>query len=304
MENKLDVVICVRDREQDRAERCVRWLRKCDNIKNIFVVDNSIKKPLTEIEGAELIRLEYDGLWNKSWVLNRGIKLCKSKYIMTIDVDILLSESILNKIIKFLDENTLIFNKNIKRIKQFNVSEDYEDMLKKSEPWFTDPIKNLYNEANGGIQVMPLEWIKSVNGYDENAGLLWGGMDNRIWEQALMDKKVVINLNDPMLHVEHINKEENLDEDTRRFGTMCRNLKKLYLNSKIRGNSIKNETLWGDKIPNDGFMHWLTQNELDKEDAYLMKETQKYSSLGFDYFLYNNIPVKIEKDDKSMPSNN
>ena len=291
-----DVVISVRDREQERVQRCVKYLRKCPNIKNIFVMDNSLTKPLTSIEDAEVIKLEYYGFWNKSWVLNRGIKLCTSEYLMTIDCDIILSEEILTKIVDKLDKDTVIFNKNIRRLKQFNVSEDYSEMLSKSYPWFEDPFYNLYNEANGGIQVMPLEWIKKVGGYDENAGLLWGGMDNRIWEQATMDKKVIININTPMLHIEHKNKEDNLNNENKHYAEICRSLKRIYLKSLINRNDIVNDSNWGNEQPNDEFMKFLTQNELDKETEYLNHEIKKNGSLGFKEFAFNNMIVKIDKE--------
>lgn len=291
---EIDVVICIRDREQERVERCVKYLRKCENIKNIFVMDNSLVTPITPFEGAEVIRLEYSDYWNKSWVLNKGIKLCKSQYIMTIDVDIILSEEILNKIVDFLGERNVIFNKNILRLKQFNICEDYQTMLKSSYPWFPEAKKRVYHDANGGIQVMPLGWIESVNGYDENAGLLWGGMDNRVFEQAVLDGMSVIDINIPMIHVEHKNKEENLKDEDKNFALTCRGLKRLYLDGMINMNKIENLEEWGGEKPNDNFMRKLTENEIDKNEEFLKKETNKYKSLGYKGFVYNGAPVYIE----------
>lgn len=260
----LDVIISLRDREQERVERCVNALRQSKHINEIYVMDNSLKTTITPIKGAKIIRLDYSGYWNKSWVLNKGIKLSKADYIMTIDVDIILSEEHLDLINKYLDKNTVIFNKNVKRLNPEFISKNYKKMVANSYPWYDNPRSSVYHEANGGIQVFPTEWIKSVNGYDENAGLLWGGMDNRVFEQAIMDGMVVVDINKTMVHVDHPDKEDSLDVKDRYYGKICRELKLPYLNDLIAKKQIKNSENWGGDIPNDGYMRKITEEKIKK----------------------------------------
>lgn len=305
MKKTIDVVIPIRDRDQERVEKCVKHLRKGDYLKDIFLVDNSLKTPLKEIEGATIIRVEYDGLWNKSWLINLGIKKCTSEFLMTLDVDILLNTEILEDVQKFVDKDTVIFNKNVRRIEPYFYSEDYEEMVGDSKPWAKNLVEQVYTQANGGLQVMAIEWIKRVNGYDENAGLLWGGMDNRVAEQAILDGRRIIDLNLPMLHLEHPKKEKNLEDAQQRYGLICRSLKRPYLNDLISKAQVKNLEGWGGGKPNDELMRELTDTELKKENDELEAEVKKATLMGNTTFNYRGQKFNIQKDEtKNIPVTN
>jgi len=249
----IDFVIAVRNRENIRIQRCIDSFKKY--AINIFVVDYGSKKPV-KVKNATIIRYDKSRIWNKSHALNLGIKQCTSNYICTIDCDILLNEELIKEIIKNLSTTNAIFNTNVLRVDMCNYSNDYNDMLSKSRLWFSENIRsNLYSAANGGIQVLPREWLYKIGGYDEGLGLYWGAMDNRIYEQAKLENMSIIDLNIPMLHMEHTNtKESQLPPEEVEFANYVRAYKIQYLRKLIEENSILSFRSWGGDYPNHDWM--------------------------------------------------
>ncbi|GEM_PF-2193823 len=256
MENKsIDFVLAVRNRENERIQRCINSFKEIAN--KIFVVDYNSDKPI-KLKDCEIIRKEGKEykIWNKSYALNCGIKKSEADYICTIDCDMILTKDILNAIEKEINENTVIFNTNVCRIELKDISEDYEKMIKKSKPWFEEnPRNNIYSSANGGIQVFPRKWINLIGGYDEGIGLYWGAMDNRLFEQAKMDGMTIIDLNIPMFHQEHSKqKEANLPKEEIEFAEKVRLFKIGYLKQLISEGNIISKRSWGGDKPNHEWM--------------------------------------------------
>lgn len=259
--SNIDFVMCIRDRDNSRIQRCIDSFKKYAN--KIYVIDyNSKVKP--NIKYAEVIRYDdkvVNKIWNKSYALNLGIKKCKSDYICTIDCDMILNKELLDLMINSLDKDTVIFNTNVRRIDIKYLSNNYDEMLYKSKLWFEKGSRgNIYSSANGGIQVFPREWINEIGGYDEGLGLYWGAMDNRVYEQAKGLSMTVIDLNIPMLHQEHKKtKESNLDKEEMDFAQKVRAFKIGYLNElMIKRNFISNRN-WGGKEPNHNWMIKLVE---------------------------------------------
>ncbi len=71
---KIDFVLAVRNRENERIQRCINSFKEIAN--KIFVVDYNSDKPI-KLKDCEIIRTTESKIWNKSHALNLGIKKVK-----------------------------------------------------------------------------------------------------------------------------------------------------------------------------------------------------------------------------------
>jgi len=276
---KVSFVIGVRDREQERIKRCVNSL-KSPITKEIIIVDYGSKKPVKQIKGTDIIRVNTDNIWNKSHALNIGIKAAKGKYIATIDCDIILTKNFFKEINKLLKKDTFIISLDVRRIDLIglrgNIPERYIKYF--SKPWAEINRKIIYqnHNANGGIQLFSKEWIEKVRGYDENL-IYWGGIDNDLYERALMDKLIIINLNKTIYHQEHEKKKELiLDDPNERIKASEIRMNKIeYLENKMKNNEIVGNKIWGiiDDPQQSYFLGGMEEIRKGKEN--LIKEIKK-----------------------------
>lgn len=293
-EKKIDFCIAVRNRENNRIQRCIDSFKEYAN--KIYVIDYNSKKPV-KVKHAEIIRCN-EKIWNKSNALNQGIKRCEADYICTIDCDMILNEKLLKSMKENLNPKTLILNTNVRRIDLNQISKDYKDMLSKSRVWFETRTRgNIYSSANGGIQIFSKKWIYKIGGYDEGLGLYWGAMDNRIYEQAKGLGMTVVDLNIPMLHQQHKSEKElNLDKKEQEFAQKVRAFKIGYLNKLISKNEFISYRTWGGIKPNHDWMIELVK-EWDKQVIF----DRNYSDTKIKVYIsiitnYNYVPTYFALD--------
>lgn len=298
MKGKIDFCIIVRDRSVARVQRCVNSLKSHQYTGEIIVCDYGSKKPF-KLHNARVIRYSENDCWNKSHGLNLAIRSGKSPFVCTVDCDMILSPKHLDLIYEHLGEDRLIINTNVRRLALGDISDDYDEMLEKSTPWFGINRGQIYSAANGGIQCFSRKWINKVCGYCEGLGLYFGAMDNRIYEQAFMTGLRVINLNLPMLHQEHDKrKEDNLPEEEREFAKKLRAFKVKYLEKQIEAHSWKNRSVWGKEKPNQDWIIKLVNSEevkAEKSRARIQKIVQKALKLGKTEVMINGKKFKIHE---------
>ena len=251
--DKIDIIIPVKDRDKERIQLCINSLSGLP-MGEVIVVNYGSKvfEDMVIKSSIPLRAIHYDKnpIWNKAHALNLGIKSTKSKYIMTVDCDMILNKELKERIVKNLGENNFLYNTNVRRIHPANISLDEETNFKKSRPWFGNNRNQFYSKANGGIQIYSRDFINHVGGVDEDFGVYFGAMDNRVYEQACMALMNVINLNFPMLHQEHENKkEDNLPEDERELAELTKIIKSQELNNLIEKNSYVRKKPWGEDKP-------------------------------------------------------
>ena len=245
---KVDFVISVRDRENERVQRCINSL-KSKLTGNIIVVDYGSKQPV-KVKGCKIIRVKNKNtkVWNKSHALNIGIKECTNEFIATIDCDICLGKKFLSKCRSYLKQNSFVYSRFVRRIVgevfDWNVSE------KKIESISTDWLGKNQGSAHlavGGIQIFPKWWIDEVRGYDENL-IYWGGIDNDIHERAMRTGLIIIDLNEIIFHQEHEKiKEYNLETPEEiKYAIAERNKRRLYLVYKWQNNINIGPNIWGE----------------------------------------------------------
>jgi glycosyltransferase involved in cell wall biosynthesis len=277
MKNMISFIIPVRDRDNIRIQNCVDSLIS-EITEEIIIVDYGSKEPIKDIKNARIIRYDKNEIWNKPHAINIGIKVAKSEYISSVDCDMIVSPDFIGEARKHLNGNEFIYSINVKRVNWADVSKDFDEMLKKSFPWSADANgrHSIVHNANGGIQIYPKKWISDIGGTDESL-VYWGGMDNDVFERAILSGLVVINLNKPILHQEHeFKKEENLPVVDRARALRLRMHRMKYLEEMMmNGNFIRNNGHWGEDTPNqDKFL------EIEKK---LIEEEKRIESMKKSY---------------------
>lgn len=153
---------------------------------------------------------------------------------------------------KYINPNSFLYSINVRRIELQDVSDNFNDMLLKSSPWNDSKGRySLIHNANGGIQIYPKDWIAGIGGADESL-IYWGGMDNDVFERAIMSKMATVNINIPILHQEHkLKKEKQLSGADRINAIFAKIPKAEYLNKMLKeGKYIRNDMKWGLQKPN------------------------------------------------------
>ena len=294
---KIDFVIPVRDKEIGRIKKCIKSI-KSEYTGDIYLVDYGSIKPI-KIKDKQVTVIRYDGnkYFNKSHALNLGIKQCKNQYIATIDCDIILSDGFIEKAYQYLIDNVLIISRNIRRVDMEYTNNNFDIMWKYGRGWTKDG--KWATHAVGGIQMFSKKWIHKIHGYNENL-VLMGGMDSRVFDQAIMDFIPVIDINFPIIHQEHRNiknRQFNNISDTFKLDILFK--KAAYLNMLKKTYCINNKGKWGEAIPNQ---YMFLNTKKNKEDKKLILVKKKYNNAFIDavksgkkYFMFDNKKIEVFK---------
>ena len=267
---KIDFCIPVKDKEIWRLRNCINSI-KSDVTGEIYVIDYGSSKPIKlKMKGVEVIRYDKNKYFNKSHALNLGIRRCKSDYIATIDCDTLLCDGFLDKVKDHLIGDVLVISRNLRRVKKEYLKNPFEIMWKYGTSWAKSGI--WANHAVGGVQIFSKKWMHKIHGYNENL-VLMGGMDTRVFEQAIMDSIPVIDINLPIIHQEHDKiKNEQFESMTKniKFDIIAR--KAEYLERLKKTYKIKNYGSWGGEFANQNKFI----GDTNKREKRLSIEHKKY----------------------------
>jgi len=217
---QISVIIPIRGRN-DRLYEIINRLDH-DIVGEVIIVDYCSDEPIKfHNEYSRIVRYDKHGPWNKAHAINIGVKSAKFDYIMTLDADILLGPSFLDKLKSKLSLDAFIYTNKVKRIKKEDLRTIWKTNMQKSFPWHqnTNIRTEAFNLATGGFQCFPKKWFERIKGLDENL-VYYGGMDNITIIDARNTGMNLIILNETILHLEHENqKEMNLPKDERKFAT-------------------------------------------------------------------------------------
>lgn len=241
----IDVIIPIKDRDHERLMLCIEHLREFLLINKIIVVDYNSKEPVWAPEElrVEIIRTNHL-TWNKAHAINLGVKKSSADYIMTVDCDIIVTEELFPLIGRSLALNNFIVNTNVRRIELNQVGE-FKDMLQKSKPWFENGRNQLFNLANGGIQIYSRKFYDLVGGIHEGLGFYSGAMDNFMFYLARINGLNTVDLSMPIFHIEHEKKKElnfDLTKEEQDMALAFRQYKAMYLETMINNGVYKNES--------------------------------------------------------------
>jgi glycosyltransferase involved in cell wall biosynthesis len=247
-ELEIDFIIPVRDRDVERLKRCVNSL-KSQWTKRIIVVDYGSKEPI-KLDGVEIIRVEREKypIWNKSHVLNIGIKKSSANYVGTVDVDIVIGPSFIAKVLarRTIEEPEFFYCGNVMRIEPRFLDKGipHEVLKNFAKTWDGGQLRN--NGAVGGIQIFPREWIFKIGGYDENFKY-WCGPDSDMLLRAVrsigsthMDAEIIY-------HQEHERKKwENLEDPNEiEEAKLAQKKANDYMWESIKFGVERNDNNWG-----------------------------------------------------------
>ena len=219
-EKLLTIIIPVRNKDLLRIKRCISFLklasRGYEEHIRILVVDYGSENIICskDIYDTTVLRLDASE-WNKSHLLNYTIKGIKAQYIMTLDVDMLISKEIFQEIMKPLlyypkGYNCFIVDTNVRRIQLKDYSTDYKKMVTKSLPWNKENKGQYFSPAVGGIQVFSKKFWEEVGGFPESLGKFWGCEDSFMFVVARIRNLNIIDISFPLLHMNHKTPNETI----------------------------------------------------------------------------------------------
>lgn len=270
-ERIVNVYIPIKNRDRTRLLRCIKSIKNCNFIYQIVVIDYGSDKPIKPIKGVEIVRSEMK-VWNKAHALNLGITQYPNNFIMTLDVDMLLSYEHLEQIRKNLKCDNFIVDTNVRRINPKEVTKDYNQMVTKSKPWSKEFNRTqFFNLANGGFQVYSRYFYKNMNGIQESLGLYHGCVDNVPFFRAKMWGLNIVDVSYPLLHMEHtLQKEQHYSQSEQEIAKKYREFKSNYLDFMIAMNIKINPEKYGDEFPHTDLFYQFkkelgTQSEMVQE---------------------------------------
>ena len=220
--NDITVVIGVKNRGDYRLVNCLKSLRGQaypENLIKIIIVDydsqiNYAEKfeRLCDRFDAQYLRVENRPVWSRSKSLNIGIKLAKTKFILTSDVDIIFAPNYIQEAIVELKRNPFqyILSKVMDLPKEAVASEieastDYYQLRQLSQyrgdREENKQVKGFFGKGINLSYAYIYQWLR---GYDERLSV-WGGEDNDLIKrfELLGIKMVDLSAKTSYLHQWH-----------------------------------------------------------------------------------------------------
>jgi hypothetical protein len=196
-----------------------------------------------------------DLIWNKALCLNIGIvnSSQKSKYIATLDMDMVYSDLVFQKCVDLLENDSSDSGVVLSRTFSLNEEKIDRDFSHSHFQSLRDNGTFLNLSGNGGIQFFRREWLFKARGYDERFSL-WGGIDNEIVKRVLYDggKEYWISKDESEIYLIHLSHKKFLIPGVSR--KFISNYKKqnnvpIYKNDR---SVIRNKKSWGNHIEAEG----------------------------------------------------
>jgi GT2 family glycosyltransferase len=188
----LTVVIPIRDRFDFRVAHTLGGIRAQtypqDRIHIVVVdygsqPDNAARiRRLAEEARADYRYLPQTGLWNRSHALNIGIKACRTKYLQTLDSDVVLPGNYLEEAVRELQADPL----QVVSAPLLDLPEAENDYLEQTPPGRLDSARLMAAAkartsglTHDSMHVTLTYVLQQIRGYDETY-YLWGTDDNDI----------------------------------------------------------------------------------------------------------------------------
>lgn len=181
---KLSIIYCFKDRNLARVKRSISSLHpqlgSNDEIVFVDYGSNSKIKGEVEIYLQNFLRIKYiyveaqGRLWNRSHALNIGVKNAVSEYVMMADIDLIFSQSFLNKL-KSQFQTADLVNYQCHYLPQ--KFKKYDQLFKKPSKYAKRYKKS--TQEGLGLMAVKKSLFEEVNGYDEYYRV-WGMEDNDI----------------------------------------------------------------------------------------------------------------------------
>lgn len=254
MSTTLTVIIPIRNRTGPRLENCLRSLRAQvsgrtgdgpllgDAVEIILSDYGSDPEPAAEIRtlgaqyGAQVVRTDTTGLWNRSEALNVALRVAAGRYTLCTDADMIFEPNFLATIIGELQEadHLALVVCRCRDLPDLGPERLYEP----------SEFKGLKAQATmrqamgtGACQATDTRWLRSIRGYDE-AYVFWGFEDKDLVHRARRSGLELrwIHEQTSMLHQWHRTTKND------RYLRKLLNKTRYYLTREL---VVKNKPTWG-----------------------------------------------------------
>lgn len=207
----VSVVIGVRNRDE-HLKLCLKSLASQDYPQSKFevIVVNYGGESKTKnlIKGFKINNIKYifsksKGLFNESRAKNIGIKKANGNIIIATNADIIFSETLLSSLISQVEKNpnALYLLKRYELSSSFSRSNNIKQLIYSPQKLF-NKIPLGPESAMGDFQVMNKKNWTLLKGYDERM-IGWGGMDKDLYDRALGNGIISINLDPKVFSIFH-----------------------------------------------------------------------------------------------------
>jgi len=197
---KITAIVPIRNRSGVRLENCLRSLRwqELDGVVpealgdhlEIVLSDFGSTSPhredvdaLAARYGARIVRTETDAIWNRSRVLNIGIRAARSPLVLCTDADMLFSPNFVQSVLDAhaAHPNALVV------ARCYDVPESVPEQLHEVSgfPALMEVASVRLTSGTGACQSAARAFFEAVHGYDE-AYVYWGAEDNDMVTRALL----------------------------------------------------------------------------------------------------------------------
>nr|WP_299202776.1 glycosyltransferase family A protein [uncultured Brumimicrobium sp.] len=299
---KLSIIYCFKDRELSRIKRSVESLypQLGNNDEIVFVdygsntnIKGEVENYLKDFLQIEYIYVEAQGrLWNRSHALNIGVKNSTSEYVMMADIDLIFSQSFLNKL-KSQFQTTDLVNYQCHYLPQ--KFKKYDQLLNKPSKY----AKCFKKSTNEGLGLMAVKksLFEEVNGYDEYYRV-WGMEDNDIIHRfKLIGKETTwLRPDSYVFHQWHptsgIRTRENIAKGWQsQQSVYFKEKNKLIIRSQNWGESFSKRTIASQVIAPD-FEYELTEYNPIYATYFIKNKLNEHEPNQVIRFSYNNTSIE------------
>ncbi len=176
------IIYCFKDREVERVKRSVDSLANQSN-KNfqIHFIDygseqglaNEIQSYLGHFENISYYYSHSEGLpWNRSHALNIGVRLAKTPYIFTADIDLVFAPNFVEHLLHLTNEEDAVFMPCYLTHEKFS---DWDNIF----DYRNFPKTTVQGK---GLSLIKKELLEEIHGYDEFYNF-WGREDNDLYKR-------------------------------------------------------------------------------------------------------------------------
>jgi hypothetical protein len=193
----ITVVIGVRNRSDYRLVNALRSIRAQEysaGVVRIIVVEYGSKpenaritRDICEQHRADYVAVEQTRVWSRSRCLNVGIRLVETKFLMTSDVDVVLSPRYLADAVQVLEASPL----SVVCSHMFDLPEESEESLARAAATARLPIddwkalaKPRYDWIHPSVAVSHARLYQLIRGYDEYYEV-WGLEDDDLMRRLV-----------------------------------------------------------------------------------------------------------------------
>lgn len=201
MQTQITIIFPFRDRDATRVRLSLQSLKLQSNkdFEVIFVdygsqdsYANTVKNTVSDFDFVSYMYVGHPGLlWNKSKALNYGIKIAKSQYIVTADVDVLFEETFIEKALELAKPNTFSLFK-IGYLSQ-KITEQQQSKLN------LNAIETKFVGDTFGIGLYPKLALEMVGGVDEFFHF-YGSEDQDLNYRITLSKASLMSCDDVLLY--------------------------------------------------------------------------------------------------------